>query len=424
MSYKGFLNYLNDLGLRQVTDYDYLDKNLNVTLETERFLNRTSQMFQWHGLPDTIPKEQLELMLQTQGYAIIGQIDGKIYACYGGLGGVVDEYFRPTQAIVSIPYLHFNATWNIGEDCIIIKNDLLKQGLLPLFTKYLTLQNETEITLLLSLVNKRVQKYISASDDLTIKSAEKYLEDLFKGKQGVISDNAFLDSLEISGNDSRTQELTDITDVLHYLRGQLYNEIGLATNYNLKKERITQAEVELNTDNLYPLIDNMLDCRREGIEECYNLFGVDWGVEFNSSWDYRIMNGEPIVTEGAENENTDTDTVTDILNTDSADDTIDSGDSSGTTELSNLQTESEIDNSVDVSDSDNSDSGDRDSDSSDSSEQLNELEQTVIEKIEENIIEVAETIAEDIVDTLTDDSSEDNENDNKENGENNDDKRE
>lgn len=424
MSYKGFLNYLNDLGLRQITDYNYLDKDLNVALETERFLNRTCQMFQWHGLPDTIPKEQLELMLQTQGYAIIGQIDGKIYACYGGLGGVVDEYYRPTQAIVSIPYLHFNATWNIGEDCIIIKNDLLKQGLLPLFTKYLTLQNETEITLLLALVNKRVQKYISASDDLTIKSAEKYLEDLFNGKQGVISDNAFLDSLEITGADNKAQELTDITDVLHYLRGQLYNEIGLATNYNLKKERITQAEVELNTDNLYPLIDNMLDCRREGIEDCYNLFGVDWRVEFSSSWDYRIMNGEPIVTEGAENEITDNDTVIDILNTDSSDDTVDSGDSSGVIELSNIQAESTIIDSVDVSDSDDSDSGDGDNSDTDSSEQLNDLEKTVIEKIEDNIIEVAETIAEDIIETLVD-SSEDSDDDNKiQEGEDDDDKRE
>lgn len=152
--------------------------------------------------------------------------------------------------------------------------------------------------MLLSLVNQRVQGHISASDNATIESAKKYLEDLMAGKQGVIADNAFLESLKMVGDNKVGNNLTDIVEVLHYLRGQLYNEVGLATNYNLKKERVTRAEVELNTDNLYPLVDDMMFCRREGIEDCYDLFGVDWSVEFNSSWDYRIMNGEPITTEG------------------------------------------------------------------------------------------------------------------------------
>lgn len=403
MSYKSYISYLNDLGLRQVTDYNYLEKEVNVALEIERFLNRSIMMFEWHNLPDTIPQEQFELMLQSQGYAIIGQIEGKLYACYGGLGGLLDEYYRPTQAIVSIPYLHFNATWDIGTDCIIIRNDTLKQGLLPLFSKYITLQNETEITLLLSLVNQRVQRIISASDDMTIKSAEKYLEDIYKGKQGVIGDNAFLESLNITTEGKGTgNDLRDIVEVLHYLRGQLFNEIGLATNYNLKKERISQAEVELNTDNLYPMIDNMLDNRRQGIEDCYNLFGVDWTVEFNSSWDYRVYNGEPIST-GGEN---DVDIFPDISDIDSNSDTDNDNDNTGITELSDIQAESEIDNSNNSTSSDNDDSNNSDSDNIDDTDtgdnELNELEQIVVEKIEDNIIEVAETIAEEIVETLTD----------------------
>lgn len=406
MSYKSYISYLNDLGLRQVTDYNYLEKETNVALEIERFLNRSIMMFEWNNLPDTIPQEQFELMLQTQGYAIIGQIEGELYACYGGLGGLLDEYYRPTQAIVSIPYLHFNATWDIGTDCIVIRNDTLKQGLLPLFSKYITLQNETEITLLLSLVNQRVQRIISASDDMTIKSAEKYLEDIYKGKQGVIGDNAFLESLNITTEGKGTgNDLRDIVEVLHYLRGQLFNEIGLATNYNLKKERISQAEVELNTDNLYPMIDNMLVNRRQGIEDCYNLFGVDWAVEFNSSWDYRVFNGEPISTGG---ENNVTDIFSDISDIDSNSDTDNDNDNKGVIELSNIQTEGAIDNSNNSTSDNNDNVNNGDSDNTDVTDttdtidtELNELEQTVVEKIEENIIEVAETIAEEIVETLT-----------------------
>lgn len=396
MSYKSYISYLNDLGLRQVTDYNYLEKEINVALEMERFLNRSIMMFQWHNLPDTIPQEQFELMLQTQGYAIIGQIEGKLYACYGGLGGLLDEYYRPTQAIVSIPYLHFNATWDIGTDCIIIRNDTLKQGLLPLFSKYITLQNETEITLLLSLVNQRVQRIISASDDMTIKSAEKYLEDIYKGKQGVIGDNAFLESLNITTEGKGTgNDLRDIVEVLHYLRGQLFNEIGLATNYNLKKERISQAEVELNTDNLYPMIDNMLDNRRQGIEDCYNLFGVDWIVEFNSSWDYRVYNGEPIST-GGQN---DVDIYPDISDTDSNSDTDNDSNNTGIAELSNIQKPNTIiDSDTDTDNSNDNISMGHSNDNADVSEKL-DTDISVIDSIEQDIVATVEQYRDNVEDT-------------------------
>lgn len=407
-AYKDYLNYLKGLGLELKGHYDYKNKDYNVACEIERFYNRSCMMFQYHNLPDTIPQLELEKILQTQGYAIIGQIEGKLYACYGGLGGVLDEYNRPTQAIVSIPYLHFNANWDIGTECVIIKNDLMEQGLLPLYAKYLTLQNETEITLLMSLINGRMQTLISASDTQTMESAKEYLNKIIKGDFGVIADNMMFESLKTKPTDNADMDYSKITEVLHYLRGQLYNEIGLATNYNLKKERITQAEVELNTDNLYPMIDNMMLCRRLGLEECYNLFGVDWQVEFNSSWDYRIMNGEPIVTEGDKD-----DIISDnILSGVDSNDTDNDSDNTGTIELSNIQEQDK----TTVSDTDTDDSTNNISmwdsdDNSDISEtidtnvsELNELEQTVINRIEDNIVEVAENVAKEIVDTLSDDT--------------------
>lgn len=295
MTYKRYLQYLNDLGLSKVSQYDYQDKDVNINLEIERMLNRSIMMYKWHNLPDTVPMRELELILQSQGYAIIGEIGGNLYACYGSLGGVLDEYYRPTKAIVSIPYLSFNAEWEIDKDCIVIKNDTMLQGLVPLYAKYTTLLNEIDITLFMSLVNMRVQAYISASDNNTIESAKEFLDKLKNGDIGVIADNKMFDSVKIQ-EVSYNQDIYKLREVAQYLRGQLFNEIGLATNYNLKKERITQAEIELNTDNLYPMIDDFYYQRLEGVEKVNDMFGTDWGVEFNSSWDYRIYNGESIDT--------------------------------------------------------------------------------------------------------------------------------
>lgn len=303
MSYRAFLNYLDGIGLEQGVKYDYLDKDVNVMRETERMINRSTMMFDWHGLPDTIPQKQLELILQMQGYAVITLINGKPYACYAGLGGVLDEYLRPTIATVSIPYLHFNETLEIGKDCALIRNDTLQQGLLPLYSKYTTLISENEISILLALVNQRIESIISASDNNTIESARQYLKDVMDGKQGIIADNAFLQSLSITNNRQVQGQLRELVETLQYLKASMYNEIGLATNYNLKKERVSYAEVELNTDNLYPMIDDMYYCREQGIEDCKALYGDFDGVsvEYNSSWDYRIANGEPITTKGNDN---------------------------------------------------------------------------------------------------------------------------
>ena len=65
----------------------------------------------------------------------------------------------------------------------------------------------------------------------------------------------------------------------------------------MKRERLTANEVEANTDNLYPLVDDMLKCRRLALEKINEMFGLNIEVQFNSSWDYRLFNGEPIDSE-------------------------------------------------------------------------------------------------------------------------------
>lgn len=357
-AYKNYLNYLNGLGLQDVTKYDFRDKNLNVALEIERMLNRSCMMFQWHGLPDTIPQEQLEKILQCQGYAIIGQIDGSLYACYGGLGGELDEYYRPTKAIVAIPYLKFNATWEIGTDCVIIKNDLNKQGLLPIYSKYATIQSEIDVTLMLALINNRVQSHIVASNDRAINSAKDYIRGLEDGKIGVIADSEMFENVKVYDK-TRQDNITQLKELMQYFKGSLFNEIGIATMYDMKKERITQADLELNTESLYPLVDNMYARRKEGIENVYNLFGSQWDIEFNSSWDMRYNHGEPIETKGVMN---DTDNMFDSDNNLSdnigasnvSDDTRDkNGMETASTEIQDVS-----DNSNDMSDSRDDDSND------------------------------------------------------------------
>lgn len=294
--------HFNYLGLNSESCYDYLNKRENVTNNILYMLNRTNCMFDYEGLPDSIPKKELERILQTNGYAVIGEVEGNFYALTGGLGGEYDVYNRPTEIVISEPYLNYNATWKLGKDCVLIKNDNNMMGLLPLFGKYCTLLNENEITMLLATVNKRVETLISANDDSTIESARVFLSDIFAGKLGIIAESSLFDSLKVNRSGQMHSDMKDLFEFHQYLKASMFNEIGLNANFNMKRERLTANEVEMNSDNLYPAVDDMLSCRREGLEQLKELFNIEVEVELNSSWDYRVLNGEPIKSNTLVNE--------------------------------------------------------------------------------------------------------------------------
>ena len=300
-------------GLGYTFNYDYKDKPRNVETLMKYMLNRSNIMFQYHNLPDSIPSREIELLLQTNGFGIFIEVEGKYYIVNGGLGGEPDVYTMPTEAVISIPALKLNKTYKINEDCIVIPNDSMYLGLLPMYAKYCTLMNENEMTMLLATVNKRIQHLLSANDDNTLESANKFLEKVFDGEIGVIGESKLFESLKVNTTSTTSQvSMKDLFEYEQYLKASLYNEIGLSANFNMKRERLSSSEVEANTDNLYPLVDDMLNSRRKGLEKVNEMFGLDIRVEFNSSWDYRLFNGEPVHSINGtgvqleETENTDT----------------------------------------------------------------------------------------------------------------------
>ena len=252
-------------------------------------------MFKYHNLPETIPEKILEKFLQKNGFACFAKYENDLYIFYGGLGGEPDVYYRPTICTVANPALNFSADLEIDKDCVIVDNDSYRLGLIPIIEKYSAMLVENDISTFLATVNTRITTIFAGGDDNTKNSAEEYLRNIFAGKLGVIADNTFLNSLSINPA-SRTKDnaLTDLITQNQYLKACLLNEIGLNANTQLKKERLVTAEIENNTDCLYPFIDDMLECRRIGVEKVNKMFGTSIEVELNSSWDYRAYNGMSI----------------------------------------------------------------------------------------------------------------------------------
>ena len=265
--------------------YDFRNKAENVDNFIRYMLVRTLQMFEYKGLPETIPQKELERLLQVRGYAFVTEHEGKLYAFTGGLGGQQGVYGEPTEIVISNPALKFNKTLNLEKDGVLINNDDMQLGLIPLISKYATILNENEITMILSTINKRVNNLISVNDANTADSARKYLDGIEAGNIGYIMENRLYDSLKTKSiSETNSTRLADLIELQQYIKASLYNELGLNSNFNMKKERLINKEIEINSNSIYPLVDNMLRCRQEAVEKINAMFGTSITVEFSSSW--------------------------------------------------------------------------------------------------------------------------------------------
>lgn len=247
-------------------------------------LDRTQRMFEYNGLPDTIPARMLEFQLQVNGFTCIAEHNGELYAYWGGLGGEPDVYLRPTICVVSNAAQRFSKSFKIDEDCVIIRNDAFLYGMMPLFRRYATAMVENDLSFRLASINSRIQALITAPDDATAEAGNKYLEDIEDGKLGVIASNEFLDGLKAQPIQGSMRTFTDLIEYQQYLKASWFNEIGLNANYNMKREKLSTTESQMNSDALLPLVDDMLEQRRLGVKKVNEMFGTNITVDFCSSW--------------------------------------------------------------------------------------------------------------------------------------------
>ena len=269
---------------------------------------RTQSMFVYEGLPDTIPVQWLESYLQRNGSCCIAEHEGKLYALLGNAGGELDEYYQPTIYTVANPALNISKSFKIGEDCVYCKNDYDSLGLTPLVSRYCGLMTENLLTVRISDINMRMMNLLSAPDDNTLQSTIQYLKDLEEGKLGVVGETPFFDGLKLQSKGVGNGDyMIQFIELQQYLKGSMYNELGINANFNMKREALSGQEVALNDDALMPLIDDMLKQRRAMCDELNAMFGLNVSVDYGSTWhsnivEKQLVSEEELGADGAESE--------------------------------------------------------------------------------------------------------------------------
>lgn len=293
---KGFM-YNNYEEFNKIIDFENKDKLFRYHLRN--FQKKLRNMFDYKGLPDTIPFRNLELLTQT-GYSIIVKFEDKFYCVYGGLGGKPDFNYMPTIATVAVPALpKLPVMWRIDwgyeyetietkdlPKCVVIPNDSLFLGTLPTNSYYASQLVENDLTLNCNLINFRLMNLLVARDTDALKSLEDVINKLKLGKiSAAIDENMLLDCIKslpfsnITGNN-----IVQLLEERQYIKGSWWNEWGVQSNYNMKRETITSSENILNVDSLLPVTDDMLEMRVNAFKNVEKVFGFKVEVDFNSAW--------------------------------------------------------------------------------------------------------------------------------------------
>ncbi len=301
-----FRHFMESLGL-EGSDNKEEEKKRRIRQNLAWLMNKTAQMFEYEGLPETMPHIAFERLLQMYGsvavwkvperYKPLGfgpsfgmevptQVGGNLYAFTFTFSEAPDPYDEPHQVIITSPGFSptISETLEINKDVIIIRNDSYYQGLYRLHRKYAKLLTEAEISLQSTLVLLRDQMTFIVKNERQRAAVAGYINSREVGEYASILAPELGSPLEVITSDGRSNAVELAVNGIQSIKSAWFNEIGLNPSFSLKREYTSAQEIDSNTDLLLPIIDDMYTQRQIGIESVNRLFGTNITVSKSSAW--------------------------------------------------------------------------------------------------------------------------------------------
>lgn len=266
-------------------------------------LNRVVNMFDWENLPETVDRQYLSSLLFLTGKATFFKSDGELYAADCTVGGELNEYYYPKYAILANPVLG-SKNLLIGTDCTLVYtstadklNTNVRVGdngysaICPtygLITKTAELLADCMSSINIVQKNARASFVITAPTDNVRVQMDMLLKRMYDGEPyTTVTDSAFADNRVTVSPLTTTvgnTTLRELRETQQYYLSQFYHAIGVDSNSNFKRERLTTAELDSESEPLQINIIDMITSVKEGIERVNKLFGTKIAVELNPQW--------------------------------------------------------------------------------------------------------------------------------------------
>lgn len=292
--------------------YDVADVANGFNYWFNKLLGYCMGMFEYGGLPDSLPARQIEINLLLTGHCTIFRDDNDLVTCGTTLYDY-DKYYDPTRAVFAQPKLKSKTLYLQGEskNAVVIYNSDLQNnvlyfptdgGLLTFISRYARRLADIESTENIYSVNMRLSAFPVGGDDSIIASIKKFFSQLALGRREVIADNAIIQQFRtvdvVKG--ATSDKLNDIIQARDKVLEQFFRDIGVKFFADNKRAQMTDEEVESNDQMLIISPDEMLRKRKEGIEKVNAFFGTKITVKLNDKFNREVMQTRKEIKEDAE----------------------------------------------------------------------------------------------------------------------------
>jgi hypothetical protein len=254
----------------------------------KKLINTACSVFTWENLPDSIDENFLTTeLIMTGKIGIINTPDG-VRAVRGNWGGEINEYYKPTRFVYANPVLG-SGNPIIGKEIAVLfltsadnsPSELYQNGLKTLINSTACLLADNQLSLNIAQKNTRLMLVASADNEATSNSAERALKDMYEGKPYKVVNSKYGDTIEVNPlvTTKPAESMQQLIENYQFIWSTFLQELGINSNFNLKRERLVQAEVALNSECMDTLIDDIEKNITRGVDMCNELFGTN--IEFS-----------------------------------------------------------------------------------------------------------------------------------------------
>lgn len=251
----------------------------------------------FEGIPETVDETFFKLILYTQGKITffdgqkIDESASQLLALNCSRAAEPTVYYIPRQVLVTNPRLKKSYMLTPGTDCEVIylseadRYNLseINGGLFNLIERTATMLADNDISINIAQKNTRLVNLVSGDTQNTVDSIKAVIASMYEGDPTIVVKSSLIDKLQgvpIIQN-STNNNLIELIQVQQYIISHFYEQIGLTTHDQMKKERLITAEINDNIDLAIFNIDDILESIQEGLQRVNAMFGVNITARLN-----------------------------------------------------------------------------------------------------------------------------------------------
>ena len=239
-----------------------------------------------------------------QGYCLLTEYNGIVYPVETSTGTSFNPLYLPTQINAVNPYLpEIDGTKTVNTDTAksamiyLTESDKYLQigygsTLYMLMRRTSWLLANVIVSINAKLLNTRVERVAVAPEDANLNTMELALKKLYSGQPYIIvKDDSLKNNLQIIPTQTaHANGLQELIESYQYIKSQFLNQIGIDSNFNMKRERLNTAEINTNDeflkfswDNVEKTVNSCFDIANGIFNTNYKMISPDYSDDSDST---------------------------------------------------------------------------------------------------------------------------------------------